>query len=217
MIKYVLFDLDNTLYSARHGLEDSVGKRIVTFVSHYLNIPPEEAMRERKKWITRYSTTLEWLVAEKGLTDIEGYYKTIHPEGEADFLPPDPHLRSFLQSLPIPCAILTNSPREHADRVLRRLGVEDLFTRVFDIRWNRFKGKPAPEVFRRVLDALGTAPDTTLFVDDIPRFVEGYQDLGGKGALLDEHDAYPDFPHRRIRSLREITGLLHSWNAPPAP
>ncbi|MDR2518028.1 MAG: HAD-IA family hydrolase [Spirochaetaceae bacterium] len=209
MFKYVLFDLDNTLYSARHGLEDSVGRRIAGFVSNYLNLPPEEAMRERGQRITRYSTTLEWLMAEKGFTDIEGYYRTIHPEGEADLLPLDPALRPLLQSIPAPCAILTNSPKEHADRVLRRLGVEDLFTRVFDIRWNRFKGKPAAEVFLRVLAALGAEPETALFIDDLPRFVDGYRALGGAGVLLDEHGAYPDYPQGcRIHALAEIAGFF---------
>ena len=218
MFKYVLFDLDNTLYSARHGLEDGVGRRIVAFVSNYLNLPPEEAMRERGQWITRYSTTLEWLMVEKGFTDIEGYYKTIHPEGEADFLPLDPALRPFLRSLPAPRAILTNSPKEHADRVLRRLGVTDLFTHVFDIRWNRFKGKPAPEVFLRVLQTLGATPETTLFIDDLPRFVDGYRALGGAGVLLDEHDAYPDYPPEcRIRKLTDAAGFFTPPVLPEAP
>jgi putative hydrolase of the HAD superfamily len=178
------------------------------FVSAYLGVSAEEAKRRRAETIDRYGTTLEWLRAEQGFTDIEAYYAAIHPEGEADALSPDPQLRSFLESLPAPMAILTNSPREHADRVLGRLGMADLFTHIFDIRWNRFRGKPAPEAFRRALDALGQTPETALFIDDMPRCVEGYRRIGGNGALLDEFGGHPDYPQPRIRTLPELARFL---------
>lgn len=208
MIQYLLFDLDNTLYSSRYGLEDAVGERIVAYLSSYLKLPPEEAVRQRREYLHIHGTTLEWLKAQKGFTDIEAYYRAIHPEGEADSLLPNPQLRAFLQSLPLPRAILTNSPREHADRVLKRLEIGDLFTHIFDIRWNQFTGKPAPEVFYRALDALGTKPETTLFIDDLPRYVTGYLDIGGKGILLDEDDRYPNYPSNRIRTLPELVDFL---------
>jgi putative hydrolase of the HAD superfamily len=208
MIQYLLFDLDNTLYSSRYGLEYNVGRRIVEYVASYLDLPPEEVIRQRRERLQAYGTTLEWLVAEKGLTDIEAYYRATHPVGEADSLPWNPQLRSFLQTLPVPLAILTNSPREHADRILNKLAISDLFTHIFDMRWNQFKGKPAPEVFYRALNTLGTKPETTLFIDDTPRYVKGYLEIRGKGLLLDEEDAYPDYPYDRIRSLPELTAFL---------
>lgn len=208
MIQYILFDLDNTLYSSHHGLENNVGRRIVEYLVSYLGLPPEEAIRQRRERLHVYGTTLEWLVAEKGLTDIEAYYAAIHPAGEADSLPPNPQLRSFLQTLPLPLAILTNSPREHADRILNKLSIPDLFTHIFDIRWNQCKGKPAPEVFYQALNTLGTTPETTLFIDDTPRYVQGYLGIGGKGLLLDEEDAYSDYPYNRIRTLLELTAFL---------
>ncbi|MDR0723396.1 MAG: HAD-IA family hydrolase [Treponema sp.] len=207
-LQYILFDLDNTLYSPRYGLELNVGRRIVEFIAAYLGLSWEEALGQRRERIQRYSTTLEWLMEEKGYTDIEAYYKAIHPAGEADSLSPDPALREFLTSLPLPLGILTNSPKEHADRILTTLGIHDLFTHIFDLRWNDFKGKPHAAAFHRALNALGTIPETTLFIDDTPRCVSGYCALGGPGLLLDEENAYPAYPHPRIRDLRELTGFL---------
>ncbi|MDR2398663.1 MAG: pyrimidine 5'-nucleotidase, partial [Spirochaetaceae bacterium] len=60
----------------------------------------------------------------------------------------------------------------------------------------------------RVLQALGTTAETTLFIDDMPRCVSAYCALGGRGVLLDEANAYPDYPHPRIRDLRELTAFL---------
>jgi putative hydrolase of the HAD superfamily len=76
------------------------------------------------------------------------------------------------------------------------------------MRWNGNQGKPLPVAFNRALEALGSSPAETLFVDDFPRYVEGYLDLGGRGILLDEAGAHPDVPYARIRHLRELTAFL---------
>jgi putative hydrolase of the HAD superfamily len=208
MIQQLLFDLDNTLYSARYGLEENVGRRMVEYLARYLGVSPEEAVLRRRKRLPCYGTTLEWLLAEEGLKDTDAYFAAIHPEGEADTLKADPAQREFLESLKLPVAILTNSPMEHAVRVLDKLQIRDLFPRIFDIRWNGFKGKPRAESFYRALDALKTTPENTLFIDDYPKYTAGYLAIGGKGLLLDETDSHRDFPHQRIRELKELSAFL---------
>jgi putative hydrolase of the HAD superfamily len=208
MIQYILFDLDNTLYSARYGLEDNVHRRMREFLAAHLGLSPEEAWRQRAERIGDYGTTLEWLIAERGFTDIERYFAAVHPGSEADQLPPDPALQNILQTIPQPKAILTNSPREHAERILDKLTLSGLFTHIFDLRANGFRGKPHPEAFFRAFNAIGAAPEEVLFVDDAPAYVEGCRALGGRGVLLDEYRAHPDFPHPKIQRLRELEELL---------
>lgn len=211
MIKYLLFDLDNTLYSCRYGLENNVRRRMQEFTGAYLGLSPEEAWRQRLEYRYQYGTNLEWLMGEKGFTDVEAYIAAVHPKDEADALRPDPELRSFLESLPVPRAILTNSPREHVDLILNKLDIQaGLFTHIFEVRQFGFKGKPHPDVFNRVLQTLGMRAEDVLFIDDSPVYVEGFIALGGKALLLDEKDAHGDFPHQRIRYLRELTGYLES-------
>jgi putative hydrolase of the HAD superfamily len=205
MIKFVLFDLDNTLYSSRYGLEEKVAARIREYLARCLGVSAEEAAAERRKRIDLYGTTVEWLIAEKGFTDIEDYYRNIHPEDEAAGLPPDPDLKEFLKSLPCPLAVLTNAPMEHAVRIMGRLGIEDCFAKVFDMRILEFKGKPRKEAFRRALDYCKAAAEEVLFIDDVPRYVEGFLALGGRGILFDEHNAYPAYAGEKIQNLREIT------------
>jgi putative hydrolase of the HAD superfamily len=208
MIKYLLFDLDNTLYSARYGLEDEVARRIIDFAAARLGIPRDEAATIHQSVLPRYGTTLEWLMAERGFTDPEAYWAAIHPATEARALRPDPALRGYLANLPVPKAILTNSPREHAERVLHQLGMADLFTHIVDIRFNELIGKPHPAAFRRALAVLEGTPDTVLFVDDCAEYVEGYRALGGAAVLLDEADAHPTFPGCRIKSLFQLGSFI---------
>ncbi len=208
MIGYILFDLDNTLYPSSLGLEQEMSQRIQEFTARHLGVPMEEARRRRHACTDRFGTTLEWLMAEEGLTDVETYYAAVHPDGEEERLAPDPKTRTFIQSLPVPVAVLTNSPLEHALRVLRKLDMEDLFTHIFDIRWNGLKGKPQEAAFRNALNEIGKDPQEVLFVDDFPSYVEGFVRLGGKGVLLDEENIHTTYPHPRIRALPELTRFL---------
>ncbi|MDR1565695.1 MAG: HAD-IA family hydrolase [Treponema sp.] len=209
MIKHILFDLDNTLYSRRCGLENNVSARIHDYLAAWMGVTVEEAMEEREKRIGPYGTTLEWLIAEKKFTCIDQYYQAIYPENEADALHEDPGLRNFLKTLPCPLSILTNAPKEHADRVLKKLGIKDLFTEIFDLRRLGFKGKPLEEAFRTALETLRAQPEEVLFIDDMPKYVSGYRAIGGRGVLLDELDEHPTYPYEKIRDLREISGLFH--------
>lgn len=211
-IGYILFDLDNTLYSAGSGLEKAVSRRVNEYIASFLKLSVEEARTLRREGIAAggYGTTLEWLMAEKGFDPraVDGYFSFIHPEDEADALSPDPELASFLASLGVPAAIMTNSPMKHALRIVKKLGIETFFTSIFDIRFHGLKGKPRAEAFNRVLDTLGIKAEHCLFVDDGRAYVEGYRALGGVGVLYDELDEHPEFPGPRIRALGEITGLI---------
>ena len=208
IITHLLFDLDNVLYSSRYGLENRVSDRINDYLVEVLRMSRPDVESLRKELYKKYGTTIEWLIAEKGFTDLESYFGAITPEDEADSLPADPELGEFLSSISLPKAILTNSCAEHADRILNKLGIKKHFNYIFDIRFNNFKGKPRPDVFMRALRNMNAEPAATLFIDDYPAFVEGFLAIGGKALLLDEFDQYPNFKFGRIKNLREITGYL---------
>ena len=209
MLKYLLFDLDNTLYSCRYGLEDNVGRRMREFAAAFLGLTPEEAWRQRMALVHQYGTCLEWLMGEKGFTDVETYLAAVHPPDEADSLVPDGELRAFLSGIPLPKAILTNAPREHADLVLSKLGLCDIFTHIFDIRQCGFLGKPRPEVYDNALRVLGVSAQEVLFIDDHPRYVYGFTALGGNGLLFDENDIHKNYTSHKIRDLRELTEYIN--------
>jgi putative hydrolase of the HAD superfamily len=204
MYKYLLFDLDNTLYSCRYGLEDDVKRRIRKFAAGILGVSQEEVWRQRMALETQYGTCLAWLMGEKGFTDAETYLAVVHPEGEADSLPPDPELRAFLLNIPVPKAILTNSPREHTELILSKLGLHGIFTHIFDIRQCGFIGKPRREVFDNALCVLGTAAKDVLFIDDNHSYVEGFIAMGGNALLMDENDVHKDKALPKIRNVKEL-------------
>lgn len=210
MLRYLLLDLDNTLYSEASGLERAVFRRMNEYVARLHGIGFEEAIALRRERMPAYGTTLEWLVAERGFSDVEGYFAYVHPAGEEEPLAPDPALGRLLDSIDLPKSVFTNAPMEHARRILARLGVADRFEAVYDIRFNGLKGKPHPEAARRVCAACGVEPAEALFVDDYPKYVQGFIDCGGRGVLIDELGLHSGSGLPRIHGLCELPGLIAS-------
>ena len=187
---HLLFDMDNTLYPASSAMDKGITRRMLECVADFFHCDMERAIELRSERIIHYSTTLEWLRAE-GLTDVEGFLAHVHPPYEADELPPQPGLRDFLISLNMPMSVLTNAPHEHADTVLGKLGIADLFEAVTDIRDAGFNGKPYPDAFMAALRKAGTTVENTLFLDDMQKYTDGWVALGGTAVLIGSPNGKP--------------------------
>ena len=187
---HLLFDMDNTLYPASSDMDKGITRRMLECVADFFHCDMEKAAALRAERIVHYSTTLEWLRAE-GMTDVEGFLAHVHPDNEADELLPQPALRDFLISLNMPMSILSNAPHEHADRVLAKLGVADLFEAVTDIRDAGFNGKPYPGAYQAALKKVGATIENTLFLDDMQKYTDGWVALGGTAVLIGDKNGKP--------------------------
>lgn len=196
IFKHLLFDMDNTLYPASSDMDKGITRRMLECVADFFHCDMEKAKQLRAERIVHYSTTLEWLRAE-GMNDIEGFLAHVHPDNEADELLPQPKLRTFLLSLNMPMSILTNAPHEHADRVLEKLGVADLFEAVTDIRDAAFNGKPYPDAYIAALNKVGATIEDTLFLDDMQKYTDGWVALGGCAILIGDKNGKPLTPDAR--------------------
>ena len=189
-IEHIIFDLDNTLYSSTENMDKGISRRMLECVKEFFNISMEEAITLRHNNIQFFSTTLEWL-RNSGMTDIEWFFKKVHPENEADELSEDKNLRPFLESIEIPKIIHTNSPKEHAERVLDKLKIRDLFDHICDIRECDFFGKPYPSAFEKALSSCGGTISNTIFIDDMQKYTDGWKAIGGTGILVGTKNGRP--------------------------
>jgi putative hydrolase of the HAD superfamily len=208
MLRLVLLDLDNTLYPESRGMDRDITRRMNEYVAAYLGISLPAAMELRRERARRYGTTLEWLTAEQSFADPEDFFAAVHPEGEEYCIEGDPELARALDAVNLPKAVLTNSPSEHAVRVLRKLGVADRFEAIYDIRFNALQGKPHAGAYLRACRASGVGVDETLFVDDMPKYARGFIEVGGRALLVDEADRFADEDLPRIRSLAELPAYI---------
>jgi putative hydrolase of the HAD superfamily len=209
-IHYILLDLDNTLYPASAGLQSEIGRRMTRYVAELLHITQEDAQKKRREYLVRHGTTLSGLVKDNHLEDVEAYLECCHPEKIEQFLKKDPALKETLSSLSVPLSILTNSPIEHACRVLEFLEIRNLFEHIFDIRFNRFIGKPSKYFFRRVLEIISKQAEEVLFIDDMVGHLVSFQELGGNVLLVDEREESSAAGIPSIRGLNELPEVLSS-------
>lgn len=208
-IKYILFDLDNTLYPASSHVEHAFNNRIVTYVAKFMGISEEEADELRAKGFIEHGTTVSWLIAEHGLKDIENYLDWIHMKDIGNYITPNPELVAMLKRITIPRSILTNAIREHAERVLEALGIRHEFEQIFDIRDYNFNNKPSPIAYNTALSAINVPVENILFIDDNIHFMQPFIDLGGQSLLIDEDLKYPDSKYPSIRKITELEGFLN--------
>lgn len=210
MIRYVLFDVDDTLYPASSGLGHELGRRMVEFTARHLGVGRERAGALIAEGRRRHGTTLSWLCAEADLQSPEPFIEAIHPADLSPWITDDHarEAREALDAIDLPAAVLTNGPREHAQRVLERLGISDRFERVFDLRENGFVGKPARHAYRRALDELSLDATTTLFVDDVVQYLLPFRDLGGRIVhMTTPGSANGEVPS--VTSLRDLVRIIY--------
>jgi putative hydrolase of the HAD superfamily len=165
MIRYALFDLDDTLYPRESGVLRAVGRRIEQYLIERMGMAPEQAARLRAEYRDRYGTTLAGLLAHHA-TDVEDYLAYVHDVQVETLLQPDARLDRALHALPWEPVIFTNSDRNHTERVLAALGVRRHFRRIFDITSMGYRQKPNAAVYEHVLSALAVPGPACLFVDD---------------------------------------------------
>lgn len=177
-IRAILFDLDNTLYPASSGVMQQIDQRIGDFVRQHLGLSEAEAQAMREHFYATYGTTLRGLQQRYGFVDTEEYLRFVHNVAIEQLLERNAALDRALGRLAVPKVIFTNSPREHAERVLRAIGVAHHFEQIFDLRYFNFVGKPDPAAYRHVLERLGVAGAEALFFEDTPHNLAPARALG---------------------------------------
>ena len=185
-IRAVLFDLDNTIYPASNGLMQSIDQRINEFVRRELDLSEDEALQLRRRYYDEFGTTLRGLHQHHRHVETENYLHYVHDVALDAFLMSDERLDALLTALPARKAIFTNSPREHAERVLRALGIAHHFEHIFDVRFFDFVCKPEPSCYTRVLQELGVSGPETLMIEDTARNLVPAAELGMTTILIAE-------------------------------
>jgi putative hydrolase of the HAD superfamily len=171
-----IFDLDNTLYPHHLNLWQQVDVRIRDYIVDFLKVTHEEAFRLQKDYYRRYGTTLRGLMEEHGL-DPDSFLEIVHQIDHSP-LTPNPALGAAIAALPGRKFILTNGTRRHADAVMRRIGIEQHFEDVFDIRAAELEPKPRRGVYERFLARHEVDARGAVIFEDLARNLEVPHALG---------------------------------------
>jgi putative hydrolase of the HAD superfamily len=209
-MEFILFDLDNTLYSSEQELFSLIDRRINRFMNEVVGIPLAEVDALRHSYWRRYGVTMQGLMRHHGV-DPEEYLAYVHDIDISSRLSPDPALREALAAVPLRKAVFTNSSRSHSERVLDALKLTDLFEEIFDIRVANYLPKPFPEPYHAVLDLIKLPASRCIMVEDSPENLQTAKDLGMGTILVGSlpRTAHVDV---QIPAAVEISTALTLWN-----
>jgi putative hydrolase of the HAD superfamily len=204
MIKYLIFDLDETLYPRGAGLMQEIGVRIARYLIERLHLTEDQARIARVDYFQRYGTTLRGLIIERPNVNPEDYLQFVHDIPLTTYIRPNPALAAMLRSIPLAKVIFTNATVEHAHKVLNILGCDDQFSAIIDVRAVDFVSKPDPRAYRRILDLIHARADECILVEDSARNLRPGKALGMTTILVDSDDcAEVDYCVRDILGVKE--------------
>lgn len=211
-----IFDLDNTLYRADNGVFAQIDGRMTSFVAQLLSLDRDSARAVQKELYRDHGTTLAGLIAVHGI-DPEPYLDFVH-DLDLSGLEPDPALGEALARLQGRRFVFTNGCRNHAARILERLGMRHLFDQIWDIRTIGFVPKPGQGAYDAVVAEAGLAPSRAAMFDDIARNLVVPHEMGMTTVWLNCQSDWsrqgPDFPvassHHIDHEIRDLKDFLNS-------
>ncbi|MBI5650536.1 MAG: pyrimidine 5'-nucleotidase [Chloroflexi bacterium] len=187
MLRYILFDLDDTLYPTSAGLMDEISQRMNEFMITRLDVPAHDVARQRKDYWERYGTTLRGLYIERHI-DPQAFLNFVHDVAITKYLGADARLDQMLAQIAQTKSVFTNAPGDYARRVLDALGVAHHFEKIFDINFIEYQSKPNAFAYDKVLSALPVRANECVMIDDTPRNLAPAQKLGMKTILLNREN-----------------------------
>lgn len=215
MLRYGLFDLDDTLYDADCGLWAAIGSRIDLFLMQRLGLTPDTVTPLRRRYLAHYGTTLNGLRSEHGV-DVDEYLAFVHDLPLAEYLRPSAALDEMLSRLPLTKVVFTNADAAHARRVLACLGISRHFNEIIDIRVLDFVNKPDQRAYARALALLGTQGSECVFCDDAPRNLAPAHALGMLTVLVHPGAGeQPEAADFQIGSILELEDVLATARGAP--
>jgi putative hydrolase of the HAD superfamily len=193
-----LFDLDNTLYPPEAEFMSLIEGRMTAFVARETGLPRDQAFALQKRYLSEHGTTLAGLMANHGV-DPEAFLDEVHDVSMAG-LHPDAGLREAIAALPGRRLVFTNGDKRHAERVLGKLQLDDLFEAVFHIALADYIPKPHPQTFARMIEAHDVTPASTAFFEDSARNLAPAFALGMTTVLVGPHALEAEHEFVRFRT-----------------
>jgi putative hydrolase of the HAD superfamily len=207
-LEFIIFDLDNTLYSRDSGVMGEMGRRIQAWLCDRLGLTWQQASDLRREYLHQYGTTMGGLMAEHDI-EVDEYLEFVHDIRVENYLQPSPALGEMLQAIPLRKALYTNATSEYGQRVLHALGVADQFERIIGIAEVGLHNKLNREAYERMLALLGTEGTACIMVEDSARNLRPAKELGLTTILVDaEAEGYVDFAVASVLEVGRVVDRL---------
>ena len=205
-----IFDLDNTLYSADSGIFQQVHKLMGKFIVEHLNVNINEAKNIQRKYYKKHGTTLRGLMDNHGI-DPDSFLEEVH-KLDYSIVSPNLKLAKNLENLNGKKFIFTNANKKHADIILDKLQIANLFEGIFDIKMANYIPKPEIQTYEKLIETYNINPNKTIMFDDIAKNLVPASKLGFTTVWIDVgHENFSDDIASSKKYLDHQTKDLSNW------
>ena len=205
MLRVLLVDLDETLYHPGTGMLPAGDRTISQYLAEFLDITVPEADELRVRLTVEYGTTAAGAEAEFGLPQQELYAGSVEQVDARRYVAAAPELDAMLAAIPAQLYIFTNATLRYSEGVLKALGIERHFERIFDVEFCGWRPKPAAEAYARVLAEVGVPAEEVGFVEDNAANIIPARELGMTTFLLRQEHEAADYT---LADILELHALL---------
>ncbi|KAG0362748.1 hypothetical protein BG005_004370 [Podila minutissima] len=199
------FDIDNTLYPKHSGIPDLMKEKI----EHYFRnagIDHDDVQQLSYRYYIDYGLAIRGLVLHHPDEKVDGALPL------EEILHENIPLRDMIKSMNIEKKWLyTNAGKEHAERVVKCLGLEGLFDGLTYCDYNdkAFTCKPDTESFRKAMREAGVVhASNCYFVDDSAANCDRAVDIGWTAVHVADDPVVSNYGHFQIASIMELPKVL---------
>lgn len=181
----IFFDCDDCLYFDGWRVANQITSKIDEWCTR-LGLPSGEAYELYKRHGTALKGLLNEGYIEHNDKEIDEYLQAVH-NVDYSTIHKDHRLRDMLQQIDpsIQKYIFTASVREHAERCLDALGVQDLFVDIIDTKACNLETKHSAQAFHAAMKYAGVKdPESCLFLDDSVRNIAEAHKVGWRSILV---------------------------------
>ncbi|KAI8669652.1 hypothetical protein NCS57_00780900 [Fusarium keratoplasticum] len=187
------------------------------YFEKHLSLPKDEAARLQKEYSRQYGQALQGLVRHHQIDPLDYNAQVDDALPLEDLIKPDPLLRQFLENIDtskVKLWLLTNAYINHATRVVRLLGVDDLFEGLTYCDYGQVPlvCKPHEDMFRKAMKEAGVSEvENCYFIDDSYSNCSGAQKAGWIAIhYLEKGLSEPSEPAGQycIRNLEQLGDVL---------
>lgn len=211
------FDIDNCLYSRSTRIQDMMAKMIDEYFEEHLALSKEDANMLHNKYYKEYGLAIEGLVRHHKIDPLEYNTKVDDALPLDTVLSPDAKLRALLEDFDrskVQLWLFTNAYVNHGKRVVKLLGIDDLFDGITysDYGAQPLRCKPAKEQFEKAEREAGVqSMEECFFVDDSHlncrhAFARGWTTV--HKIEPEDADPEPKACNYLVRDLNELRGLF---------
>ena len=203
-----IFDLDNTLYHPSLNIFEEIDSRMQKFISLRLGIGLKEAWTLQKKYFRKYGATLKGLMK----------FHQIDPKQFLDYVQKinlekikvNPELKSALAELNGAKIVYTNSTKNYANRILKRLGLKKSFDGIFDIMDANYIPKPSYKSYKMLLKNFNLIPEESIMFEDLPQNLVPASKLGMRTVWV-KNEETQNLRNNYVLSVNFTTKNLTEW------